>query len=90
MMTAIKGASGIVPVVGVPAGSGPATGGPRAGGYASTRSSENGACYDLTVIHRGLSTGGTIAETARTSFSINRPGPSLGPAAMQARAEARA
>jgi len=89
-MTAIKGSSGIVPVVGVPAGSGPATGGPKAGGYAIHEIVENGACYDLTVIHRGYVEDGTIAETARTSFSINRPGPPLAPTAMQIPVEARA
>lgn len=73
MMTAIAGANGVVPVVGVPAGSGPAIGGPRAGGYAIHEITENKACYDLTVIHRGFSAAGDIAETARVSYSVNRP-----------------
>lgn len=79
-MTAIAGRTGIVPVVGVPAGSGPATGGPRAGGYAIHEIRENGRCYDLTVIHRGYSEAGDIVETARTSYSINRldRGPAAG------------
>jgi 3',5'-cyclic AMP phosphodiesterase CpdA len=73
MMTAIKGATGVVPVVGVPAGSAPAVGGPRAGGYAIHEISENGACYDLTVIHRGFAASGEIVETARVCYSVNRP-----------------
>ena len=73
MMTAIKGATGIVPVIGVPAGSGPAIGGPRAGGYALHEIAENGPCYELTVIHRGFAPSGEIVETARVSYSVNRP-----------------
>jgi 3',5'-cyclic AMP phosphodiesterase CpdA len=73
MLTAIKGATGIVPVVGVPAGSGPPIGGPRAGGYAIYDIEETGPCYDLTVIHRGYSPGGEIVETARVAFSVNKP-----------------
>ena len=73
MMTSIKGATGIVPVVGVPAGSGPAIGGPRAGGYALHEINENGKCYDLTVVHRGFAQSGEIVETARVSYSVNRP-----------------
>ncbi len=73
MMTAIKGASGVVPVVGVPSGSGPAIGGPRAGGYALHEIAENGRCYDLTVIHRGFADSGEIVETARVAYSVNRP-----------------
>ena len=73
MMTAIKGATGIVPVIGVPAGSGPAIGGPRAGGYALHEIAENGAGYELTVIHRGFAPSGEIVETARVSYSVNRP-----------------
>ncbi len=73
MMTAIKGAGGVVPVIGVPAGSGPAFGGPRAGGYAIHEIAENGARYDLTVIHRGYGEGGDIHELARVAFSVNRP-----------------
>ena len=73
MMTAIKGATGIVPVVGVPSGSGPAVGGPRAGGYAVYDIAENGACYDLTVMHRGYAESGDIVETARVGYSVNRP-----------------
>ncbi len=72
MMTAIKGATGIVPVVGVPAGSGPPIGGPRAGGYALHEIVENGS-YDLTVIHRGYGESGDIVETARVAYSVNRP-----------------
>lgn len=72
-MTAIMGAGGIVPVVGVPAGSGPALGGPRAGGYAIHEIAENGRGYELTVVHRGYNADGEIVETARTSFSVNRP-----------------
>ena len=73
MMTAIKGAAGVVPVVGVPAGSGPAIGGPRAGGYAIHEIAENGPCYELTVIHRGYSEAGDVVETARVGYSVNRP-----------------
>jgi 3',5'-cyclic AMP phosphodiesterase CpdA len=73
MMTAISGATGVVPVVGVPAGSGPAIGGPRAGGYALHEIAEKGACYELTVIHRGFAQSGEIEETARISYSVNRP-----------------
>jgi 3',5'-cyclic AMP phosphodiesterase CpdA len=72
-MTAIKGASGIVPVIGVPAGSAPALGGPRAGGYALHEIAENGPCYELTVIHRGYAASGEIVETARVCYSVNRP-----------------
>lgn len=72
-MTAIAGRGGIVPVVGVPAGSGPATGGPKAGGYAIHDIREDGPCYELTVTHRGYSADGEIVETARTGYSINRP-----------------
>jgi 3',5'-cyclic AMP phosphodiesterase CpdA len=73
MLTAIKGATGIVPVIGVPAGSGPAIGGPRAGGYALYQIAETGPCYDLTVIHRGFSAEAKIVETARVAFSVNKP-----------------
>ena len=73
MMTAIQGAKGIVPVVGVPSGSGPAIGGLRAGGYALHDITESGNCYELTVTHRGYDKSGAIVETARTSFSVNRP-----------------
>jgi 3',5'-cyclic AMP phosphodiesterase CpdA len=72
-MTAIKGASGIVPVVGVPAGSGPPLGGPRAGGYAIHEIAENGPCYELNVIHRGYAESGEIVETMRVAYSVNRP-----------------
>ena len=34
---------------------------------------ESGACYELTVTHRGYDKSGAIVETARTSFSVNRP-----------------
>ena len=73
MMTSIKGATGVVPVIGVPAGCGPAIGGPRAGGYAIHEISENGPVYDLTVIHRGFAQSGEIVETARVAYSVNRP-----------------
>jgi 3',5'-cyclic AMP phosphodiesterase CpdA len=73
MMTAIKGATGIVPVIGVPAGSGPTQGGPRAGGYALHEIRENKAAYELTVIHRSYKSPGEIVETARVSYSVNRP-----------------
>jgi 3',5'-cyclic AMP phosphodiesterase CpdA len=73
MMTAIRGAKGVVPVVGVPAGSAPPLGGPRAGGYAMHEIAENGPCYELTVIHRGFVEPGEIKETARVSYSVNRP-----------------
>ena len=73
MMTAIKGRSGVVPVVGVPAASGPAHGGPHAGGYALYEIAENGPTYELTVIHRGYGRSGEIVETARVSYSVNRP-----------------
>ena len=73
MMSAIKGATGVVPVVGVPAGSGPALGGPRAGGYALHEIAECGRTYELTVIHRGYSAAGEIVETARVAYSVNRP-----------------
>jgi 3',5'-cyclic AMP phosphodiesterase CpdA len=73
MMTAISGATGIVPVIGVPAGSGPPLGGPRAGGYALHEIVENGPCYELTVIHRGYAATGEIVETARVAYSVNRP-----------------
>ena len=72
-MTAIKGATGVVPVVGVPAGSGPPLGGPRAGGYALHEIAENGPCYELTVIHRGYSASGEIVETMRVPYTVNRP-----------------
>jgi hypothetical protein len=72
-MTAIRGATGVVPVVGVPSASGAAVGGPRAGGYAFYEISEAGPCYDLTVIHRGFAASGEITETARVSYSVNRP-----------------
>jgi len=73
MMTAITGASGVVPVVGVPAGSGPPLGGPRAGGYALHEIAEAGRCYELTVVHRGYAESGEIVETARVAYSVNRP-----------------
>jgi 3',5'-cyclic AMP phosphodiesterase CpdA len=73
MMTAIKGATGIVPVVGVPAASGSTIGGARAGGYAIHEIAENGPSYELTVIHRGFRESGEIVETARIGYSVNRP-----------------
>lgn len=72
-MTAIRGRNGIVPVVGVPAGSGPPLGGPRAGGYALHEIAENGSTYELCVIHRGYTKTGEIAETARVGYTVNRP-----------------
>jgi 3',5'-cyclic AMP phosphodiesterase CpdA len=73
MMTAIKGASSVVPVVGVPAGCGPPLGGPRAGGYAIHEIAEKGPRYDLTVIHRGYAESGEVVETARVAYSVSRP-----------------
>jgi 3',5'-cyclic AMP phosphodiesterase CpdA len=73
MMTAIKSAEGIVPVVGVPAAGAPPIGGPRAGGYAIHEIGANGSGYDLTVIHRGFAESGEIVETARVAYSVNRP-----------------
>ncbi len=73
MMTAIQGANGIVPVIGVPAASAAPIGGPRGGGYAIHEISEDGPRYALTVIHRGYSDDGEIVETARADYSINRP-----------------
>jgi 3',5'-cyclic AMP phosphodiesterase CpdA len=73
MMTSIRGASGVVPVVGVPAAGAPATGGPRAGGYAIHEIVEAGPSYALTVIHRGFSKDGAIVETARVAYSVKRP-----------------
>jgi 3',5'-cyclic AMP phosphodiesterase CpdA len=73
MMTAIKGATGVVPVVGVPSASGPAHGGPHAGGYALHEIKESGSGYDLTVLHRGFDSSGEIVETARVAYSVNRP-----------------
>ena len=73
-MTAIKGATGVVPVVGVPAGSGPPLGGPRAGGYALHEIAENGPCYELTVIHRGYSRSRARSSRRRAcAYSVNRP-----------------
>lgn len=73
MMTAIRGASGIIPVVGVPAAGGAPAGGPRAGGYALHEITANGSGYELTVIHRGFAPTGEIVETARVSYSVDRP-----------------
>ncbi len=73
MMTAIKGATGTVPVVGVPAASAPPEDGPRSGGYAIHEIAENGPCYELTVIQRAFSPEGEIVEKARVAYSINRP-----------------
>lgn len=73
MMTAIKGANGVVPVVGVPAAGAPPTGGPRAAGYGLYEIAENGPHYELTVIHRGYSENGEIVETARVPYTVNRP-----------------
>ena len=71
--TEIKGANGMVPVVGVPAASAAPIGGPRGGGYAIHEIAENGSSYALTVIHRGYTDDGEIVETARADYSINRP-----------------
>ncbi len=73
MMMAIKGRSGVVPVVGVPAASATKVGGPRAGGYALHEIAARDADYELTVIHRGFAPDGNIVETARISYSVNRP-----------------
>jgi 3',5'-cyclic AMP phosphodiesterase CpdA len=73
MITTIKGANGLVPVVGVPAAGAAPSAGLRAGGYAIHEISEDGAGYALTVIQRGYTEAGEIAETARVAYSINRP-----------------
>lgn len=73
MLTAIKGATGVVPVVGVPAAGAPPAEGPRSGGYALHEIAENGPCYELTVIHRAFSADGEIVEKARVAYSVNRP-----------------
>jgi len=73
MMTAIRGADGVVPVVGVPAAGAPATGGPRSGGYALHEIAASDAGYALTVIHRGFAEDGAIVETARVAYAVNRP-----------------
>jgi 3',5'-cyclic AMP phosphodiesterase CpdA len=73
MMTAIKGAGNMVPVVGVPAGGAMVAGGPRAAGYAIHEIAEVNATYELTVIHRGIAKSGEIVETARSAYSVNRP-----------------
>jgi len=72
MMTAIKGAGGTVPVVGVPAGGAMVMGGPRAAGYALHEIAEGEKAYELTVIHRGIAKSGDIVETARSSYSVSR------------------
>jgi 3',5'-cyclic AMP phosphodiesterase CpdA len=72
-VTAIKGTTGPVPVVGVPAASAPPAGGRHAGGYAIHEISETRSGFDLTVIHRGYTEKGAIAETARAVFSVSRP-----------------
>jgi 3',5'-cyclic AMP phosphodiesterase CpdA len=72
MMTAIKGAGEMVPVVGVPAGNAMVKGGPRAAGYAIHEIAEAGATYELTVIHRGVARSGEIVETARSGYSVSR------------------
>jgi 3',5'-cyclic AMP phosphodiesterase CpdA len=72
MMTAVRGARGVVPVIGVPAGSAPPAAGIRSGGYAIHEIAEHGDAYALTVIHRGFTEDGTIGETARVEYSINR------------------
>jgi 3',5'-cyclic AMP phosphodiesterase CpdA len=72
-MTSIKGANGIVPVVGVPAAGAAPRAGARAGGYAIHEIAADGPGYALTVIHRGYTEEGEIVETARFTYSINRP-----------------
>ncbi|MGH6926189.1 MAG: metallophosphoesterase family protein [Propylenella sp.] len=72
MMTAIKGARGPVPVVGVPAGGSIVKGGPRAAGYALHEIAEGARAYELTVIHRSIVKSGEIAETARSTYSVSR------------------
>lgn len=72
-MTTIRGPEGVVPVVGVPAGSAPIVGGAKAGGYALHEIRDSGLRFDLTVIHRGYAGGPTVVETARTSFEVRKP-----------------
>ena len=73
MMTAIKGANGVVPVVGVPAASAPPTAGRAPAATRIHEIAENGPGYELTVIHRGFAADGEIVETARVAYSVNRP-----------------
>jgi 3',5'-cyclic AMP phosphodiesterase CpdA len=73
MTRAIDGPGGAVPVVGVPAGGAMVLGGRRAAGYALYEIAETNATYELTVIHRGFGKSGDIAETERTTHSVNRP-----------------
>jgi 3',5'-cyclic AMP phosphodiesterase CpdA len=72
-MTALRSATGIVPVVGVPSGSAHALGGPRAAGYAIHEIADRPPQYELTVVHRGFAEDGTIGETARVGYTVNRP-----------------
>lgn len=74
-MSAIPGPAGPVPVVGVPAGSGPPKGGARGGGYALCEIAERPGGYELAVIHRGYDDAGEIVETVRSAFSLSRASP---------------
>jgi len=71
-VTAIEGRHGPVPVIGVPAGSGPPVGGPKAGGYALHEIEVGERDYQLTVAHRGFDAEGRIVETTRVSFTLRR------------------
>jgi hypothetical protein len=73
MMTSIRGAGEMIPVVGVPAGGAMVTGGPRAAGYAIHEIAEADGAYALTVIHRSVAKSGEIEETARSEYSVSRP-----------------
>jgi 3',5'-cyclic AMP phosphodiesterase CpdA len=72
MMTAIRGARGAVPVVGVPSGASQTLGGPTAAGYALHEIAWSDEAYELTVVHRGIAQSGDVAETARSSYSVSR------------------
>ncbi|HEX2256651.1 MAG TPA: metallophosphoesterase, partial [Afifellaceae bacterium] len=71
----IPGPAGPVPVVGVPAGSGPPTSGRRGGGYALHDIEERPGRFDLTIIHRGYEEEGRIVETVRSQYRISRRSP---------------
>jgi 3',5'-cyclic AMP phosphodiesterase CpdA len=71
----IPGPHGPVPVVGVPAGSGPPISGRRGGGYALHEIDERAGHFRLTIIHRGYDEEGRIVETVRTQYRISRPSP---------------
>ena len=69
----IAGPAGPVPVVGVPAGSGPPAGGRRGGGYALHEIEERAGRFELTIIHRGYDGEGRIVEAVRTRYRLSRP-----------------